>query len=263
MDDDHDDDDFHRDHLLTAASSTFSHLLFGYDHVDPTLHSSSLFSIGNNSTSSKMLCFEGYVPNNQSNLFVSETNAVTVVTPQKSVITSSESSSASSSGNHNSNSNKKRSESVQQLAGCSESVITAAGGCGRRNLKKSRAENTVSTGHAKRKEKLGERIAALQQLVSPFGKTDTASVLHEAMGYIRFLHDQVQVLCSPYLQAPPPSLPHSRCNTGGGEEEAKGELSRRGLCLIPVESTLHVASSNGADFWSPAMANNVSSSTRH
>ncbi|KAG4945003.1 Transcription factor bHLH113 [Glycine soja] len=55
------------------------------------------------------------------------------------------------------------------------------------------------------KEKLGERIAALQQLVSPFGKTDTTSVLHEAIGYIRFLHDQVPVLCSPYLESSPSS----------------------------------------------------------
>ncbi|CAN1855198.1 Transcription factor bHLH112 [Linum perenne] len=49
-----------------------------------------------------------------------------------------------------------------------------------------------------RKEKLGDRITALQQLVSPFGKTDTASVLHEAIEYIKFLHDQVGV-SSPYL----------------------------------------------------------------
>lgn len=31
-------------------------------------------------------------------------------------------------------------------------------------------------------------------------QTDTASVLYEAMGYIRFLQEQIQVLCSPYLQ---------------------------------------------------------------
>ncbi|KAJ6398403.1 hypothetical protein OIU77_019246 [Salix suchowensis] len=45
-----------------------------------------------------------------------------------------------------------------------------------------------------RKEKLGDRIAALQWLVAPYGKTDTASVLTEAIGYIQFLHDQVQVI---------------------------------------------------------------------
>lgn len=39
-------------------------------------------------------------------------------------------------------------------------------------------------------------------------QTDTASVLHEAMRYIKFLQDQVQVLCSPYLQRLP-SLPVS------------------------------------------------------
>ncbi|CAA2982547.1 transcription factor bHLH112-like [Olea europaea subsp. europaea] len=51
-----------------------------------------------------------------------------------------------------------------------------------------------------RKEKLGDRITALQQLVSPFGKTDTASVLQEAIEYIKFLHGQVSVLSTSYLK---------------------------------------------------------------
>ncbi|CAA2996346.1 transcription factor bHLH153-like isoform X2 [Olea europaea subsp. europaea] len=54
-----------------------------------------------------------------------------------------------------------------------------------------------------KKEKVGERISALQQLVSPYGKTDTASVLLEAMEYIRFLHEQVKVLSAPYLSSTP------------------------------------------------------------
>jgi len=57
-----------------------------------------------------------------------------------------------------------------------------------------------------RKEKLGERIVALQQLVSPYGKTDTASVLWEAMEYIQFLHEQVKVLSAPYLQSSPTKM---------------------------------------------------------
>ncbi|KAM3278271.1 hypothetical protein ACQJBY_045867 [Aegilops geniculata] len=107
-----------------------------------------------------------------------------------------------------------------------------------------------------RKERLGERILALQQLVSPFGKTDTASVLHEALGYIRFLHDQVQVLSSPYMQrlpassAPPAPLPEEPLS-------APSDLRSRGLCLVPVSCTDHVAGGggNGADVWSsvPAM----------
>ncbi|KAK6131232.1 hypothetical protein DH2020_035022 [Rehmannia glutinosa] len=52
-----------------------------------------------------------------------------------------------------------------------------------------------------RKEKLGDRIAALQQLVAPFGKTDTASVLMEAIGYIKFLQNQVETLSVPYMKA--------------------------------------------------------------
>ncbi|ESQ55242.1 hypothetical protein EUTSA_v10025811mg [Eutrema salsugineum] len=53
-----------------------------------------------------------------------------------------------------------------------------------------------------RKEKLGDRITALQQLVSPFGKTDTASVLHDAIGYIKFLQEQISVsISNPHLNS--------------------------------------------------------------
>ncbi|KEH19697.1 BHLH transcription factor-like protein [Medicago truncatula] len=55
-----------------------------------------------------------------------------------------------------------------------------------------------------RKEKMGDRITALQQLVSPFGKTDTASVLSEAIEYIKFLHEQVTVLSTPYMKSGAP-----------------------------------------------------------
>uniref|UniRef100_A0A803KTN5 BHLH domain-containing protein n=1 Tax=Chenopodium quinoa TaxID=63459 RepID=A0A803KTN5_CHEQI len=64
----------------------------------------------------------------------------------------------------------------------------------------------ISMSSKERKEKLGEKITTLQQLVSPYGKTDTASVLHEAMEYIRFLHEQVKVLSAPYLNNTPDTI---------------------------------------------------------
>ncbi|KAI8567078.1 hypothetical protein RHMOL_Rhmol02G0093300 [Rhododendron molle] len=67
--------------------------------------------------------------------------------------------------------------------------------------KRHKADLSISSKETK--EKLGEKIAALQQLVSPYGKTDTASVLLEAMEYITFLHEQVTVLSAPYLQSIP------------------------------------------------------------
>ncbi|EFJ22331.1 hypothetical protein SELMODRAFT_28260, partial [Selaginella moellendorffii] len=90
-----------------------------------------------------------------------------------------------------------------------------------------------------RKEKLGERITALQQLVAPFGKTDTASVLLEAIGYIKFLHEQVQVMSQITL------------NTSPNNDEPRQDLRSRGLCLVPISCTLQVANDNGADFWTP------------
>lgn len=110
-----------------------------------------------------------------------------------------------------------------------------------------------------RKEKLGDRITALQQLVSPFGKTDTASVLLEAIGYIKFLQEQVQALSTPYLKSVGTSNPGSQDHKGWGSsdkkdsDEPKQDLRSRGLCLVPVSCTLHVANDNGADYWTPSL----------
>ncbi|KAG2645279.1 hypothetical protein PVAP13_2KG425200 [Panicum virgatum] len=66
------------------------------------------------------------------------------------------------------------------------------------NTKKSKNEASSPTSSSVKasqvpKVKLGDKITALQQIVSPFGKTDTASVLYEAINYIKWLHEQVQV----------------------------------------------------------------------
>ncbi|KAL3503353.1 hypothetical protein ACH5RR_037802 [Cinchona calisaya] len=83
-----------------------------------------------------------------------------------------------------------------------------------------------------RKEKMGDRITALQQLVSPFGKTDTASVLSEVNEYIKFLHDQVN-------------------NLVVSKDPHKQDLRSRGLCLVPVSSTFPVTQETTVDYWTP------------
>ncbi|KAK8597693.1 hypothetical protein V6N13_095093 [Hibiscus sabdariffa] len=138
--------------------------------------------------------------------------------------------------------------------------------------------SATQTSFKVRKEKLGDRITALHQLVSPFGKTDTASVLLEAIGYIRFLQSQIEALSSPYLgngqgntrQQQPvqgekncifPEDPGQLLNENSmkrkgapDQQECREEpkdLRSRGLCLVPVSCTLHVGSDNGADYWAP------------
>ncbi|CAD6264930.1 unnamed protein product [Miscanthus lutarioriparius] len=66
----------------------------------------------------------------------------------------------------------------------------------------------------KRSQKLGDKIMALQQLVSPYGKTDTASALHEAATCIKHLHEQIQ--------------------DTGEEDGGAMDLRRRGLCVAPL-----------------------------
>ncbi|KAK7257268.1 hypothetical protein RIF29_31117 [Crotalaria pallida] len=102
-----------------------------------------------------------------------------------------------------------------------------------------------------RKEKMGDRITALQQLVSPFGKTDTASVLSEAIEYIKFLHEQVTVLSTPYMKS---GVPTQHQQNSGKSKEAEGpkqDLRSRGLCLVPVSSTFPVTHEPTVDFWTP------------
>ncbi|OIW17148.1 hypothetical protein TanjilG_21125 [Lupinus angustifolius] len=112
-----------------------------------------------------------------------------------------------------------------------------------------------------RKEKLGDRVTALHQIVSPFGKTDTASVLLEAIGYIRFLQGQIEALSSPYLGNVSKNIRNQHSvmsdiglkRKGAPNQDTKDnpkDLRSRGLCLVPVSCTQHVGSENGADCWS-------------
>ncbi|XP_020220726.1 transcription factor bHLH68 isoform X2 [Cajanus cajan] len=158
----------------------------------------------------------------------------------------------------------------------SECNSSAAGGA----FKKARVQPTTTQSTFKvRKEKLGDRITALHQLVSPFGKTDTASVLLEAIGYIRFLQSQIEALSLPYLGSGSGNMRHQQSVQGekncifpedpgqlvnenclkrkaaseqDSQEEPKKDLKSRGLCLVPVSCTLQVGSENGADYWSHA-----------
>jgi len=101
------------------------------------------------------------------------------------------------------------------------------------------------------KVKLGDKITALQQIVSPFGKTDTASVLGEAIGYIKFLQEQVQLLSNPYMKSNTSKDPW-----GSLERKDRGDslfdLQSRGLCLVPISCTPHAYRENtGSDYWTP------------
>ncbi|KAK8648517.1 hypothetical protein V6N13_129267 [Hibiscus sabdariffa] len=103
-----------------------------------------------------------------------------------------------------------------------------------------------------RKEKMGDRITALQQLVSPFGKTDTASVLSEAIEYIKFLHEQVGVLSTPYMKNNEAAIQHQQIPEKSKDpERLKQDLRSRGLCLVPVSSTFPLTHDSPVDFWTP------------
>ncbi|KAL6491707.1 hypothetical protein OROGR_034072 [Orobanche gracilis] len=129
----------------------------------------------------------------------------------------------------------------------SECNITSTHGV----TKKARVQQSSAQPALKvRKEKLGDRITALHQLVSPFGKTDTASVLSEAIGYIRFLEGQIEVLSSPYMRdASVNSAGHHHHHHHSDPQKLKvKDLRHRGLCLVPISSTQNVGDDNSANY---------------
>nr|DAD35578.1 TPA_asm: hypothetical protein HUJ06_006218 [Nelumbo nucifera] len=117
-------------------------------------------------------------------------------------------------------SNNKSDGRHQKPDHSSECNSTATGGV----FKKARVQPPSTQPTFKvRKEKLGDRITALHQLVSPFGKTDTASVLLEAIGYIRFLQSQIEALSSPYL------------GTGSGNKGQQQSVQGERNCIFPED----------------------------
>ncbi|PWA44498.1 myc-type, basic helix-loop-helix (bHLH) domain-containing protein [Artemisia annua] len=108
-----------------------------------------------------------------------------------------------------------------------------------------------------RKEKLGDRISALHQLVSPFGKTDTASVLFEATAQIRHLEGQIETLTSPYMNLANNVSGATRHQHSSDGNALQRNLTSRGLCLVPVNCIDHIDTSNmtnnGTEFWTPAL----------
>ncbi|XP_022769042.1 transcription factor bHLH110-like isoform X2 [Durio zibethinus] len=136
------------------------------------------------------------------------------------------------------------------------SILAEAKATAGATAKKSRLESRASCPPFKvRKEKLGDRIAALQQLVAPFGKTDTASVLMEAIGYIKFLQNQVETLSVPYMKSYRNKTSRSKQGGStmeeGNEEEAKRDLRSRGLCLVPLSCMSYVTNDSGGSIWPP------------
>ncbi|XP_031486166.1 transcription factor bHLH153-like isoform X3 [Nymphaea colorata] len=84
----------------------------------------------------------------------------------------------------------------------------------------------------RKSQKLGDKVNALQQLVSPFGKTDTASVLHETTVRIKQLQDQIQALSMPYFN-------YKSSFSRRVFDDDQFDLRSRGLCLVPVSSANH------------------------
>ncbi|XP_056693156.1 transcription factor bHLH133-like isoform X1 [Spinacia oleracea] len=95
----------------------------------------------------------------------------------------------------------------------------------------------------KRSQKLSDKISALQELVSPYGKTDTASVLQEACIYIKIIHQEIRRLGISYFELRSSLQSHLQ-----GDIERQSDLQSKGLCLVPVSTMKTITKESlGAD----------------
>ncbi|XP_039013675.1 transcription factor bHLH123-like [Hibiscus syriacus] len=143
-------------------------------------------------------------------------------------------------------------ENPKNISGVRDSSTVVKKSGNEPSSKRPRSETPSLPAFKVRKEKMGDRISALQQLVSPFGKTDTASVLSEAIEYIKSLHDRVNILSTPYMKNGAATHYHHQSYDKSMDPEGfKQDLRSRGLCLMPVSSAFPETHESTVDFWTP------------
>ncbi|XP_050210908.1 transcription factor bHLH110-like isoform X2 [Mercurialis annua] len=88
------------------------------------------------------------------------------------------------------------------------------------------------------REKLGDKLTILQNIVSPYGKTDTASVLLETIGYIKFLQGQVEILSRHRMTKSGHNVREVAIFGVKFQVDEQVDLRSRGLCLVPISLTI-------------------------
>lgn len=134
-----------------------------------------------------------------------------------------------------------------------ENAGVSAAGQPRQRVRARRGQATDphSIAERLRRERIAERMKALQELVPNANRTDKASMLDEIIDYVKFLQIQVKVLSTSRLGGVAPLLGETssqgKKDDGDGEREravaklmeedmgsAMQYLQGKGLCLMPI-----------------------------